>query len=95
MYFIKNLIDKNEVIKAVNNPIKSGPKLKNRWLLKESIISTRAAIEIEGIPSKKEYLAESTLFHPSNRATEIVIPERETPGIMAKDWPTPIRKLFR
>ena len=44
---------------------------------------------------RNEYLAASFLSHPNNSAIEIVAPERETPGIMAKAWAKPIYKLLR
>ena len=56
--------------------------------------STKAANEIAGIPRRNEYLAASFLFHPDKRAIEIVAPERDTPGKIAKAWAIPIYKLF-
>ena len=56
--------------------------------------STKAANEIEGIPRRNENLAASFLFHPDKRAIEIVAPERDTPGTIAKAWAIPIYKLF-
>ena len=37
-----------------------------------------------GIPKRKENLAASSLFQPDTRAVEIVIPDLEMPGKMAK-----------
>jgi len=37
-----------------------------------------------GMPKRKENLAASPLSHPDNKAVEIVIPDLETPGKMAK-----------
>ena len=54
-----------------------------RNLLKEEINSTIAAIEIAGIPKRKENLAASLLSHPDIRAVEIVTPDLETPGKIA------------
>ena len=45
--------------------------------------STKAAIEIAGIPKRKENFAASPLSHPDIRAVEIVTPDLEKPGIMA------------
>ena len=56
--------------------------------------STKAANEIAGIPRRNENLAASFLFHPDKRAIEIVAPERDTPGKIAKAWAIPIYKLF-
>ena len=56
--------------------------------------STKAANEIEGIPRRKENLTASFLSHPENSAIEIVAPERDTPGIIAKAWAIPIKKLL-
>tara|TARA_B100001121_G_C18250935_1_gene417217 strand:+ start:286 stop:498 length:213 start_codon:yes stop_codon:yes gene_type:complete len=66
-----------------------------RLPLIELKISTNAANDIAGIPSKKENFVASTLFQPSRRAIVIVIPDLETPGIIANDWAKPIRKLLR
>ena len=52
-----------------------------------------AAIEIAGIPKRKENFAASTLFHPDTKAVEIVMPDLETPGKIAKAWERPIKKL--
>ena len=46
--------------------------------------STIAAIEIAGIPKRKENFAESTLSQPATKAVEIVTPDLETPGKIAK-----------
>ena len=56
--------------------------------------STKAAKEIAGIPRRNENLAASFLFHPDKRAIEIVAPERDTPGKIAKAWAIPIYRLF-
>ena len=55
--------------------------------------STIAAREIDGIPKRKENLAASPLSQPDARAVEIVIPDLETPGKMAKAWERPIKKV--
>ena len=56
--------------------------------------STKAANEIAGIPRRNENLAASLLFHPDKRAIEIVAPERDTPGKIAKAWAIPIYCLL-
>ena len=80
--------------KVVINPIKRGRygNVEN-WFI-ELKNSTKAANEIAGIPRKNENLAASFLFHPDKRAIEIVAPERDTPGKIAKAWAIPIYKLF-
>jgi len=93
-YFIKKSIANNEEMKAVINPTKRGRNGNvENWLtaLKNS---TKAANDIAGIPRRKEYLAASFLFQPDNRAIEIVDPERDTPGKIAKACAIPIYKLF-
>ena len=50
----------------------------------------KAAKKIAGIPRRNENLAASFLSHPYKSAMEIVAPERDTPGIMAKAWARPI-----
>ena len=82
-------------MKVVHNPTKSGSKEKVEIWFIELKNSTKATNEIEGIPSKKENLAASFLSQPDIRASEIVAPERDTPGIIAKAWAIPIYKLLR
>ena len=84
-----------EEMKVVINPTKRGKNgnLEN-WstTLKNS---TKATNEIEGIPSRKEYLAALFLSQPESNAIEIVTPERDTPGMIAKAWAKPMYKLWR
>ena len=46
--------------------------------------STIAASEIAGMPKRKENFAASSLSQPATRAVEIVTPDLETPGKIAK-----------
>ena len=46
--------------------------------------STKAAIEMAGIPKRKENFAASPLSQPDIRAVEIVTPDLEIPGKIAK-----------
>ena len=62
----------------------NGRKPKELNSLKEKINSTIAAIEIAGMPKRKENFAASPLSQPDIRAVEIVTPDLETPGKMAK-----------
>ena len=94
-YFTKKLIANNEEMKVVINPTKSGRKGNVEIWLNADKNSTKAAKEIEGIPSKKEYFAASFFSHPDKRAIEIVAPDLDTPGIIAKAWKIPIQKLLR
>ena len=55
--------------------------------------STIAAIDIAGMPRRKENFAASPLSHPEIRAVEIVTPDLETPGIIANACEKPIKKL--
>ena len=71
--------DKNAVIR----PTKRGRKPNEKNSLKEEVNSTIAAIEIAGIPKRKENFAASPLSHPDIKALEIVIPDLETPGKIA------------
>ena len=82
-YFIKKSIANNEDINVVVRPTIRGKKLNEENSLKEEINSTIAAIEIAGIPKRKEYFAASALSQPDTKAVEIVIPDLETPGKMA------------
>ena len=82
-------------MKVVNNPTIRGRKGNvENWFI-ELNNSNKATNEIEGIPSRKENLVASFLSQPDNRAIEIVAPERDTPGIIAKAWAIPIYKLLR
>ena len=92
-YLIKKLIANKEEKKVVIKPTNSGYKGKVEYSFIELKNSTKDANEIDGIPSKKENIAASLLSHPDNRAIEMVIPERETPGIIANAWAIPIKKL--
>ena len=46
--------------------------------------STIAARDIAGMPKRKENFAASFLSQPDTRAVEIVIPDLDTPGKIAK-----------
>ena len=84
----------NEEKNVVVRPTIRGGKLKevNSW--KEEMNSTIAARDIDGIPKRKENFAASLLSQPDTRAVEIVMPDLETPGITAKAWERPIKKLW-
>ena len=86
---IANKEDKKVEVRATI----SGKKLKEESSLKEEMNSTIAAIEIAGIPKIKENFAASLLSQPETRAVEIVMPDLETPGTIAKAWEIPIKKL--
>ena len=76
--------------KAVINPAKRGRNGNSENWFTALKNSTKAANEIEGIPSRNENLAAFFLSHPDKSAIEIEAPERDTPGIMAKAWAIPI-----
>ena len=73
-----------EDIKVVIRPTIKGKKLNVENEFKEDINSTIAAREIAGMPKRKENFAASLLCQPDTRAQEIVTPDLETPGIIAK-----------
>ena len=54
-----------------------------------------AAKDIDGIPKRKENLAASSLFQPDIKALDIVTPDLDTPGKMAKACARPINKLSK
>tara|TARA_B100001989_G_C24203610_1_gene299594 strand:+ start:125 stop:385 length:261 start_codon:yes stop_codon:yes gene_type:complete len=83
-YFSKKSIANNEDINVVIIPTINGKKLKELNSCKEEMNSTKAAREIAGIPKRKENLAASLLSQPETKAVEIVTPDLETPGKMAK-----------
>ena len=78
------MIANNEDANVVISPIISGKKLNELDSLKEEMNSTIAAREIAGIPNKNENLAASLLSQPDNRAVDIVTPDLDTPGIIAR-----------
>ena len=80
-------------MKAVNNPRERGPNRINVLSLEKSRKAAIEEIAMAGIPSKYEYLAASSRLQPINNATEIVIPDLDTPGIIANAWERPIKKL--
>ena len=92
-YFNKKSIANNEDTNVVVSPTISGRKLNEFNLFKKEINSTIEAMEIAGMPKRNENLAASLLFQPNNRAVEIVTPDLETPGKIAKACEKPIRKL--
>ena len=83
-YFNKKSIANNEDIKVVVRPTIKGKKLNDENSLKEEMNSTRAAREIAGKPKRKENFAASPLSHPDTKAADIVTPDLETPGKIAK-----------
>tara|TARA_B100000161_G_C33347635_1_gene323095 strand:- start:78 stop:362 length:285 start_codon:yes stop_codon:yes gene_type:complete len=83
-YFNKKSIANNEDKNVVTRPITRGGKLNKENRLKEEMNSTIAAKEIAGIPKRKENFAASPLSQPDTNAVEIVTPDLEKPGKMAK-----------
>ncbi len=83
-YFNKKSIANNEDKKVVVRPTIKGKKLNEENSLKELKNSTIAEREIAGMPKRKENFAASPLLQPDNKAVEIVIPDLETPGKIAK-----------
>ena len=83
-YFNKKSIANKEDTNVVIKPTINGVKLNELNSLKEEINSTIAAREMDGIPKRKENLAASPLSQPEARAVEIVTPDLETPGKIAK-----------
>ena len=78
---------------VVIRPTISGKKLNELISLKEEKNSKKAAKVMEGMPKRKENLVASPFSQPESRAVEIVIPDLETPGKIAKACERPIRKL--
>ena len=74
----------NEETNVVTRPIISEGKLNELILLIEERNSTIAAKEMAGIPNKKENFAASSLSQPDTRAVQIVIPDLDTPGKIAR-----------
>ena len=93
--FIKKSIASKEEKKVVTNPTERGRNGNDENWLTALKDSTKPVNKIAGILRRNENLAASFLFHPDKRAIEIVAPERDTPGKIAKAWAIPIYKLFR
>ena len=87
------MIANNEDTNVVARPTISGGKLKVENLFKDERNSTTAAREIAGIPKIKENFAASPLTQPDTKAVEIVTPDLDTPGKIAKACARPIKKL--
>ena len=87
------MIANNEDKNAVTIPTIRGGNFNNEKSLKKDINSTKAAKEIAGMPKRKDNFTASLLSQPVMRAVEIVTPDLETPGKMAKDCDRPIKKL--
>ena len=83
-YFNKKSIANKEEKNVARNPAIRGKRPNDENSLKEKMNSTIEAIEIAGIPKRKENFAASLLCQPDNSAEEIVTPDLETPGIIAK-----------
>ena len=83
-YFNKKSIANNEDKKVVIRPTISGNKLNELNSLKKENNSTIAEKEMAGMPKRKENFAALLLSQPNTRAVDIVIPDLETPGKIAK-----------
>ena len=70
-----------------------GKKLNEEISLKEKMNSTIAAREMAGMPKRKENFAASSLSQPDTKAVEIVTPDLETPGTIAKACEKKKKKL--
>ena len=82
--FNRKSIANNEVTNVVRRPTISEEKPNEENLLKEEMNSNKAAREMAGMPKIKENFAASTLSQPVTKAVEIVMPDLETPGKIAK-----------
>ena len=83
-YFIKKSIANNEDTNVVVSPKTSGKKLNKKNSSKEEMNSINETIEIAGRPKIKENFTASTLSQPDTKAVEIVTPDLEMPGKIAK-----------
>ena len=82
--FNKKSIANNEDKNVVKSPTIKGKTLKEEYSFKEEMHSTIAAKDMAGIPKRNENFAASRLLQPDAKAVEIVIPDLETPGKIAK-----------
>ena len=83
-YFNKKSIENKEEKNVVVRPTIRGKKPNEEILSKEEMNSTIAARHIAGMPKRKENFAASLLSQPDTKAVEIVMPDLETPGRIAK-----------
>ena len=83
-YFIKKSIANKDDKNVVMRPTKRGRKPNEKKSLNEEINSIIAARKIAGIPKRNDYFAASLLSQPDTKAVEIVTPDLETPGKIAK-----------
>ena len=83
-YFNKKSMANNEDTNVVVRPTIKGRKLNNKNSLNEETNSTKDARNIAGMPKRKENFAASPLSQPAIKAVEIVIPDLDTPGKIAK-----------
>ena len=83
-YFNKKSIANNEEKKVVIRPTIKGNKLNEENSSKDVMNSTIAVREIAGMPKRKENFAASPLPQPDTKAVEIVTPDLDTPGKIAK-----------
>ena len=92
-YLNKKCIANNEDKNVVVRPTIRGAKLNEKSLSKEEMNSTIAAKVIAGMPKRKENLTASLLLQPDTKAVEIVTPDLEVPGKIARACERPIKKL--
>ena len=83
-YFNKKSIASNEDTNVEARPTIRGKIVNAEKSFKEVMNSKIAAMEMAGIPKRKENFAASTLSQPVTKAVEIVTPDLETPGKIAK-----------
>ena len=93
LFFDRNLSSKSIAIKDEKKediiPMNVGMISIKEQDLYKVINSTNPEIEIAGIPTRKESLAAVFLSIPQNNAEVRVTPDRETPGIIARDCDIP------
>ena len=77
----------------VVRPTIRGAKLNRENSLKYEINSTSALKKMAGMPKRKENLTASLLLQPDTKAVEIVTPDLEVPGKIARACERPIKKL--
>lgn len=86
-YCNKNLITTMPTRKLANTPTKNG--MLNTKSLNFSTVAARTI----GADNMKEYLAADSLSMPMALAVVMVIPDLDTPGIKARHWDSPIKKV--
>ena len=85
---------KNATKAEVINPTKSWALKISKLAVIESTTKKINAPKMVGIAKRNANLDESFRFNPKNKQAMITTPDLEAPGINAKTWTQPIKRLI-